>query len=43
MSGSRWRNFAAIFVLVGGVVGLGMQKIATAQVGTPPRETCGSF
>jgi hypothetical protein len=42
MSGTRWRNFAAVFVVAGGLVGVGMQKVATAQVNTPPRKACGS-
>jgi hypothetical protein len=42
MSSTRWRNFAAVFMVAGGLVGLGMQKVATAQVATSPRKGCGS-
>ncbi len=31
MTRNRWRNSAAVFVVAGGLLGLGMQKAATAQ------------
>jgi uncharacterized membrane protein len=35
MSSTRWRNLAVVFVVAGGLVGLSMQRVATAQVNTP--------
>lgn len=36
MNGNRWRSFAAVLLVSGCLISVGMQRVATAQTATPP-------